>query len=122
LDSSDHDNNSTSAAKDAMSFDINPSLYHGFKLHDLTILPEEGVIIKNGHRHHLVTKAMEVLVYLTHHSEQVVKSEQLLEFAWGDIKASRRQLSNAISDIRHAFSDHKECPEFIQTFPKKVIV
>ena len=98
---------------------IAPKLREGFRLDDVVVMPKSGEIIRNGKRNHLPPKAFEVLLYLVHNNNELVTTEDLLEFGWGDKKANRSGLTHAISEIRHALDDHKECPEFIQTFPKK---
>ncbi len=98
---------------------IAPELYKGFRLNDAIVQPEEGAVIRDGHRFHLPPKSMEVLLYLAENINRVIPSEELLEFAWGTRDTNRAQLSHAISEIRQVLDDHKECPEFIQTFPRK---
>ncbi len=98
---------------------IDPELRKGFMLDNITVLPNNGEIIRDGARYHLPPKALEILLYLAQHDNKVVSSEDLLEFGWGNSKAKRSNLTHTISEIRHALDDHKECPEFIQTFPRK---
>jgi DNA-binding winged helix-turn-helix (wHTH) protein/tetratricopeptide (TPR) repeat protein len=98
---------------------INPKLRNGFKLDDVVVLPNDGEVICNGHRCHLAPKAFELLLYLCENQDQIVSTQDLLICGWGDSKTKRSQLTHAISEIRHALKDHKECPEFIQTLPRK---
>ncbi len=98
---------------------IDSELYRGYQLNRLIVLPEQGVVVRDGNHHHISTKSMEVLLYLSQLHQQVVPAEQLLYHAWGDENTSRSTLTHAISEIRHAIGDHRECPEFIQTIPRK---
>lgn len=105
--------------KEYQKHHIDPQLRNGFLLNEITVLPKNGEVVRGGTRYHLTPKAFEVLIYLVHHNNRVVSAESLLEFAWGNEKANRSNLSHVISEIRHTLDDHKECPEFIQTFPRK---
>jgi len=98
---------------------IDPKLRQGLKLDGVIILPKDGEAICNGQRKHIPPKAMEILLFLCQHNDQLVTTEQLLEFGWGDKNGKRSKLTHAISEIRHALDDHKECPEFIQTMPRR---
>ncbi|TQV72816.1 tetratricopeptide repeat protein [Aliikangiella marina] len=100
-------------------FRIDPSLRKGFKLDDVVVLPQDGAIICHGQHRHLPPKAMEVLLFLCQNHNRLISSEQLLVFGWGDATSSRANLTHVISEIRQALDDHKECPAFIQTMPRK---
>ncbi len=108
----------TDGAQD-QKFRIDPKLRQGFKLDEAVVLPNDGEVICLGQRRHLPTKAMEILLYLTQNHDQLISSEQLLQVGWGDATSRRSSLTNVISEIRYALDDHKECPEYIQTLPRK---
>ncbi len=111
----DSSNSSTSTTHNT----IEPELYKGFRLNHHVVLPEQGVVVREGRHIHISTKSMEILLYLTQQRNTVVSAEELLFHAWGDTTIKRGTLSHAISELRHALGDHKECPEFIQTLPRK---
>jgi tetratricopeptide (TPR) repeat protein/DNA-binding winged helix-turn-helix (wHTH) protein len=98
---------------------INPELRKGFQLDDVVVLPNDGEVIRNGKRYHLPPTAMQILLFLCANNERTLSTKELLEFGWGDRKTQRQNLTHAISEIRHALDDHKECPEYIQTLPRK---
>ena len=98
---------------------IDPKLRQGFKLNEIIVLPNDGEIICKGQRRHLPTKAMGILLFLVQNHDQVIAPEQLLDVGWGDPKSRREPLTHVISEIRYALDDHKECPEYIQTFSRK---
>ncbi len=100
-------------------FDIDTELHQGFQLGSLVVEPDLGVVIRNGQRYHLAPKAMEVLLFLSSSNGEVVSREQILAFAWGDTNASKANVTHVISEIRHVLDDHKECPTYIQTIPRK---
>jgi tetratricopeptide (TPR) repeat protein/DNA-binding winged helix-turn-helix (wHTH) protein len=101
------------------SFRIDPSLRAGFKLNDVVVLPQNGTIIWHNKQKHLPPKAVEVLLFLCQNRNRLITTETLLSYGWGDTEANRSNLTHVISEIRNALDDHKECPAFIQTIPKK---
>ncbi len=94
---------------------INPELYHGFELSECRVFPQKGTIERQGRNYHLAPKAMETLLFLVANQHQTCSAEEILEFVWGDKEHHRGVLTHAISEIRHALDDHKECPQYIQT-------
>lgn len=105
--------------RNTQQFHIDPTLRKGFKLAEAVVLPNEGEIVVDGESRHLPPKAMEILLFLSQHQNQSITTEQLLLVGWGFEKTKRSNLTHVISEIRHALDDHKECPEYIQTLPRK---
>lgn len=95
------------------------NLHDGFCLGDIIVEPDLGIIIRGSERYHLAPKAMEILVFLASKDCEIVSRDEILEFGWGDSKASKTNITHIISEIRHVLNDHKECPTFIQTIPRK---
>ena len=100
-------------------FSVDTELHQGFQLGAVVIEPDLGVIIRNGQRYHLAPKAMEVLLFLSSTNGEIVTREQILSFGWGDKNAAKNNVTHIISEIRHVLDDHKECPTYIQTIPRK---
>ncbi len=100
-------------------FTVPKQLHQGFSLGHVIVEPDLGVIIRDNERYHLAPKAMEVLVFLAAMDCKIVSREQILEFGWGDTGASKTNITHIISEIRHVLDDHKECPTYIQTIPRK---
>lgn len=110
---------SESSITKAENLAVDVDLHQGFHLGNVYVEPDLGVINREGKRYHLAPKAMEVLLFLSSTRGEVVSRENILQFAWGDKKASKANVTHVISEIRHALNDHKECPTFIQTIPRK---
>ncbi len=94
-------------------------LQAGFLLGEVMVLPEKGFVVVQGEYRHVSAKALEVLLQLALHAEEVVSQEHLLEAVWGDAAAAKGNIVHAISELRHALSDHKECPVYIQTLVRR---
>ena len=95
------------------------ALHAGFSIGPVTVLPHDGFVVVRGEHRHVTPKALEVLIQLALHAENAVSQPRLLQAVWGDKKASKANLSHAVSELRHVLGDHKECPEFIQTLPRR---
>lgn len=113
---SDHVQKNTS---NNTNIEVTQELHQGFAIGNIIVEPDLGVIIRDNERYHLAPKAMEVLIFLASSNCEIVSREQILEFGWGNSTASKTNITHIISEIRHALDDHKECPTFIQTIPRK---
>ena len=98
---------------------INADLLGGFLLANVVVCPIDSEVIVSGQKHHLTPKAIEVLLFMCSRPNQLLSTQKLLIFGWGEIKNKRQCLTHIISEIRHALDDHKESPEFIQTINKR---
>jgi len=98
---------------------LNADLLQGFYLGDLLVEPPKGRITSREGTVHLPPQAIEVLLCLASRPGELVTRQTLLEEAWGSNRGSPEALSHAIGEIRHAMSDHRDDPEFIQTLPKR---
>lgn len=95
------------------------ALQQGFCLGDVTILPAQGFIVVNSEHRHVSAKSLEVLLQLALHAQTIVSQQQLLSAVWGDADSGKVYLSHIISELRHLLGDHKSCPVFIQTLPRR---
>jgi len=98
---------------------VSSGLLHGFRLGTLMIEPLTGKVTDPAGSRHMPPKAMQILVCLAENYGDLVTQKMLIEKAWGGGHASAAALSHAVSEIRHALSDHSDNPQFIQTIPKR---
>jgi tetratricopeptide (TPR) repeat protein/TolB-like protein/DNA-binding winged helix-turn-helix (wHTH) protein len=98
---------------------VNSELLQGFYLQDLFVDPLKGLIAGQAGSVHLPPKAVEVLLCLASKPGELVTRETLLADVWGADHGSHEALSHAVSDIRHALSDHPDNPKFVQTLPRR---
>jgi len=98
---------------------VNADLLQGFYLGDLLVEPLRGRVTGPSASAHLPPKAMEVLLSLAATPGELVTRDTLIEEVWGTEQGSPEALSHAVSEIRHALSDHRDDPRFIQTLPKR---
>jgi Tol biopolymer transport system component len=62
---------------------------------------------------------MEVLVYLSKHSEEVLPKERIIQAIWPDTFVTDDVLAHAISELRKAFDDTPKDSRYIQTIPRR---
>jgi DNA-binding winged helix-turn-helix (wHTH) protein len=98
---------------------LNSELLQGFYLGNLLIEPLKGQVTDQRGSRHLAPKAVEVLLCLAESPGELVTRESLLDAVWGTGHRSQEALGHAVSEIRHAFDDHVDDPQFIQTLPKR---
>ncbi len=66
----------------------------------------------------LENRTMKVLVYLLERRNQVVSKAELLEHVWGKTAISDNAVAIVIGELRKAFGDDKNNPQYIETIPK----
>ena len=90
-----------------------------FRLGDWQVEPRLNAIKKNSKSHPLEPRAMELLVYLAEHTEEVISKEQLIQDVWEGAFVTDEVLTYAVHQIRKALGDDAKEPRFIQTIPKR---
>jgi TolB-like protein/tetratricopeptide (TPR) repeat protein/DNA-binding winged helix-turn-helix (wHTH) protein len=96
------------------------SLYRGFTLGQWRVEPLQGHIVSpDGAKLHVAPKAMDVLVCLALRSGELVERATIFSEVWGEPPWSDEALTHCVGELRHAFSDKPEHPEFFQTVPKR---
>lgn len=98
---------------------MNSELLQGFALDDWLVEPVKGQVTGAAGSRHLPPKAVEVLLCLAKRPNKLVTRDELLLAVWGSGHGSQESLGHAISEIRHAFDDHRDDPRIIQTLPKR---
>ncbi len=79
----------------------------------------KGSIFHPDGMRHVSPKAMEVLICLVRNAGELVTRHDIEQQVWGTAQVSDEVLTRSISELRHAFQDHLESPEYIQTLPKR---
>jgi DNA-binding winged helix-turn-helix (wHTH) protein len=64
-------------------------------------------------------RAMEVLVYMAQHPDEVLSKNRILRAVWHDTCGAENCLPACISDIRRAFREDLWNDRYIQTIPKR---
>src|SRR5271155_4593935 len=82
------------------------------------IQPQLHTIARDGHVSHVEPKAMQVLLYLAEHADQVVPKERLISVVWADTFVTDDVLTRCISELRKAFDEDAKNPQIIETIPR----
>jgi TolB-like protein/DNA-binding winged helix-turn-helix (wHTH) protein/Tfp pilus assembly protein PilF len=77
-----------------------------------------GVLARGKETARLEPKAMEVLVYLAAHPNEVVTREQLERDVWQGAVVGYDAVTNTVIKLRKALGDNARRPRFIATIPK----
>ncbi len=64
-------------------------------------------------------RSMDVLCYLSHYPDDVVSPSALLEEIWNSRVATDHAVHKAIAELRGAFQDKAQDPQYIKTIPKR---
>lgn len=77
------------------------------------------LLLKDGVTVRLTPKALETLLVLVEHAQQVVEKEQLLKEVWPDTFVEEGSLSRNIHELRKSLGDDSAEPRYIETIPKR---
>jgi TolB-like protein/DNA-binding winged helix-turn-helix (wHTH) protein/tetratricopeptide (TPR) repeat protein len=97
---------------------VNIDIQQGFQLGAWRVYPDQGLLEAEDGQFHIEPKVMEVLVYLAHRQDKVVKRDELISEVWHDTLGTDEVLSRAISVLRTHLGDNRMTPSYIQTLPK----
>jgi TolB-like protein/DNA-binding winged helix-turn-helix (wHTH) protein/Tfp pilus assembly protein PilF len=82
------------------------------------VQPQRNTLQANGATKHIEPKAMQVLVYLAEHADQVVTKERLIAAVWADTFVTDDVLTRCIFELRKAFGDDAKNSQIIETIPR----
>jgi DNA-binding winged-HTH domains len=94
------------------------TLVGSFQIGKWTVEPQLNDITNSNWTIHIEPKAMQVLICLAEHTDQVVTKERLMRVVWADTFVGDDVLTRTISDLRKALGDDAKDPRFIQTIPR----
>ncbi len=89
-----------------------------FQIGKWTVEPQLNDITNSNRTIHIEPKAMQVLICLAEHTDQVVTKERLMRVVWAETFVGDDVLTRTISDLRKALGDDAKDPRFIQTIPR----
>jgi TolB-like protein/DNA-binding winged helix-turn-helix (wHTH) protein len=95
-----------------------PRLKGDFRIGKWLVQPQMNTLRANGRTRHVEPKAMQVLVYLAEHAEEVVTKERLMGAVWADTFVTDDVLARCVFELRKAFEDDAKNPQIIETIPR----
>ncbi len=90
-----------------------------FMVGDWMVAPDRGQINRAGIIERVEPKAMDVLVYLSAHQNEVVTREELETNVWHGALVGYDAVTNSVIKLRKALGDHAREPGIIATIPKR---
>lgn len=92
---------------------------HIYEFSDFRLIPDEGLLLRNGEPVPLTLKAFATLSLLLERHGHLVHKELLIEHVWDNAFVEEAAVSRCIWTIRNALGDDSRHPKFIQTIPKR---
>jgi len=97
-----------------MAADAN--LRRGFEFGPFTVIPERGIVRRDGADVHLEPKQMDALVTLARHQPGVVSKDMLVEEVWGGRATADESIVQCVKGIRQALGkDDPKHPKYVET-------
>lgn len=84
---------------------------------NLKVLPESGRVQCGKNIQHVEPKALQVLLLLAEHAEQIVSRNKILQNIWPNSPSGDQALNRAISNLRKILTECNESPHIIETVP-----
>jgi len=95
-------------------------LRRGFEFGPFSIIPERGIVRRDGSDVHLEPKQMDVLVTLARHQPDVVSKDLLVEEVWGGRATADESIVQCIKGIRAALDkDDPRNPKYVETIQRR---
>jgi Tol biopolymer transport system component/DNA-binding winged helix-turn-helix (wHTH) protein len=89
-----------------------------FRVGDRLVSPKLNRLVRDGREVRIEPKAMQVLLYLAGRPNEVASRDELIREVWRDTFVTDDVLKRCISDLRKAFGDNRDQPQFIETIQK----
>ena len=91
-------------------------LRRGFEFGPFNVIPERGIVRRDGEDVHLEPKQMDALVTLARHQPGVVSKDLLVEEVWGGRATADESIVQCIKGIRQALDkDDPRDPRYVET-------
>jgi Tol biopolymer transport system component/DNA-binding winged helix-turn-helix (wHTH) protein len=91
-----------------------PSLQFGA----VTLIPNERLVLKDGHAVPLTPKAFDLLVVLAANPGRLLTKEHLMQAVWPDTAVEESNLAYNVFAIRKALGENADADGYIETVPK----
>lgn len=95
------------------------ALVHGFFLDPWRVQPQESCIERDGEKHRLGPRQMDLLLFLADQRHRVVGKEEIFQAVWREATVEDGALARCISELRRLLGDDARNPQFILTVPRR---
>ena len=90
-----------------------------FDLNGFRVDTSECLIGREGDVRKVTPRTMELLVYLSERSPDVVPLDDLLDTLWAGTVSSPNAVQKCVAELRQALADDPRNPRYVQTIPKR---
>ena len=90
-----------------------------YEFADFRLIPQEGLLLRNGESIPLAPKVFETLRFLLERRGTLVRKAELMDQVWADCFVEENAVSKSVWAIRNALGEDPKNPRFIQTVPKR---
>jgi len=90
-----------------------------FQVEKITVYPLLNRIKIDSHYVSIEPRVMKLLVHLVEKEGALCTREELIEHIWGGDFVNKNALTRAMSDLRKAFKDATDRPQYFETIPKQ---
>ena len=94
-------------------------LREGFTLGDAEVLPQEGVIRRDGEILRPEPQTWRVLLALAARDGKLVTKEDLVREVWDGRAVADDPINRAIREVRKCFGDSAKAPTYLETLHKR---
>ncbi len=108
-------NNEDGPNSRGLGFDLDK----GFRLGDIEVLPRQSTVVRDGERHSVEPRAMEVLVCLAKRNGDTGTHQEFEDEVWRGRVVGPENLTRAIFMVRQALGDTESERQFVQTIPTR---
>jgi len=91
----------------------------GFQMGPWLVLPERGLLRRDGEDRHIEPLVMDVLVALAESQGDVLSNDQLIDAAWGGRAVTDDVIVRCIAVLRRNLGDQARSPEYIENIPRR---
>ena len=95
------------------------ALMQGFQMGPWFVLPERGLLRRNGEETHIEPLVMDVLVALAVCQGDVMSNDQLIAAAWDNRAVGDDVIVRCIAVLRRNLGDNARSPEYIENIPRR---
>ena len=92
-----------------------------FRFGPFTLIPTEGLLLKDEEPIPLAPKAFDLLAFLSANPDRLLTKTELMRAVWSDAVVEESNLAYTVFAIRKALSESSDTDRYIETVPKRGI-
>jgi DNA-binding winged helix-turn-helix (wHTH) protein len=90
-----------------------------FRFGSFTLIPTEGLLLKDGEPVPLARKAFDLLAFLSANPDRLLTKAELMQAVWPNAAVEESNLAYNVFAIRKAFGESADADQYIETVPTR---